>query len=100
MYKGVEPILVTRPKTVVLPKVKPIVTKGVHVDVKVRYSEPKLKQQNGNIVKGFPKDWSRGIHSVNIIPRPNSPCCTYCHQIGHKINECPFIEYNVKQGFG
>jgi hypothetical protein len=23
----------------------------------------------------------------------------YCHQIGHQINECPFIEDNVKQGF-
>jgi hypothetical protein len=34
MYKGVEPILVARPKTVVLPKVKPIVTKGVHVVLK------------------------------------------------------------------
>jgi hypothetical protein len=36
---------------------------------------------------------------VNRVPKPNLPCCTYCHQIGHQINECPFIENNVKQGF-
>jgi hypothetical protein len=36
---------------------------------------------------------------VNRVPRPNSPHCTYYSQIGHQINECPFIEYNVRQGF-
>ncbi len=36
---------------------------------------------------------------MNIIPRPNPPHWTYCHQIGYQINECPFIEDNVKQGF-
>ncbi len=36
---------------------------------------------------------------MNKVPRPKFPCCTYCHQIGHQINECPFIENNVKQGF-
>jgi hypothetical protein len=36
---------------------------------------------------------------VNKVPKPNSPHCTYCHQIGHQINECPFIENNVRQGF-
>jgi sulfatase maturation enzyme AslB (radical SAM superfamily) len=36
---------------------------------------------------------------VNKVPRPNSPRCTYCHQIGHQITECPFIEDNVRQGF-
>ncbi len=36
---------------------------------------------------------------MNRVPRPNSPHCTYYHQIGHQINECPFIEDNVKQGF-
>jgi hypothetical protein len=36
---------------------------------------------------------------VNKVPRLNFPCCTYCHQIGHQINECPFIENNVKQRF-
>jgi len=36
---------------------------------------------------------------VNRAPRPNSPCCTYCHQIRHQINEYPFIDDNVRQGF-
>jgi len=36
---------------------------------------------------------------VNIVPRPNPPHCTYCHQIGYQINECSFIENNVRQGF-
>jgi hypothetical protein len=36
---------------------------------------------------------------VNIVPRPNPPRYTYCHQIGHHINECSFIEDNVKQRF-
>ncbi len=36
---------------------------------------------------------------MNKVPRPNSPCCTYYHRIRHQINECPFIEDNVKQGF-
>jgi len=70
------------------------------VVVKMRYSELRFNQQNKSIVKGVPRDiWSRGIHSVNRIPRPNSLRCTYCHQIGHQINECPFIEDNVRQGF-
>jgi hypothetical protein len=73
--------------------------KGVHVAVRVKYNEPIFNQQNGIIVRGVPRDWSRRIHSVNKVPRPNSPCCTYCHQIGHQINECPFIEDNVRKGF-
>jgi hypothetical protein len=36
---------------------------------------------------------------VKKVPRPNSPCCTYYHQIGYQINECPFIENNVRQRF-
>jgi len=36
---------------------------------------------------------------VNKVIGPNSPRCTYCHAIGHEINECPFIEDNVRQGF-
>jgi len=38
------------------------------------------------------------MHNVNRVPRPKFSRCTYCHQIGHQINECPFIKYNVKQG--
>jgi hypothetical protein len=67
--------------------------------IRVNYNEPKVNQQNGSINRGVPRDWSRGIHSVNGVPRPNSPGCTYYPQIGHQINECPFIENNVKQGF-
>ncbi len=36
---------------------------------------------------------------MNKIMGPNFPHCTYCHEIGHQINECPFIEDNVKKGF-
>jgi hypothetical protein len=51
--------------------------------VRIRYNELKVNQQNGNIMRGVPKDWSKGIHSVNIVARLNFPRCTYCHQIGH-----------------
>ncbi len=51
--------------------------------IKVRYNEPKVNQQIGNIVSVVPTDWNRGIHSVNKVPRLNSPRCAYCHQIGH-----------------
>jgi len=47
--------------------------------IRVRYNEPKLNQQNGNIVKGVPRDWNKRIHSVNKVPKPNPPCCTHCH---------------------
>jgi hypothetical protein len=67
--------------------------------IKVRYNELIINQQNGSINSGVPRDWSRRIHSVNRVPRPNSPHCTYRHQIGNQINECPFIEDNVRQGF-
>jgi hypothetical protein len=99
MSKGVESVLVTRQETIVLPRAKPIVAEGVHVAVKVRYSKLKLSQQNGSIVRGVLRDWSRGIHGVNRVPRPNFLCSTYYHQIGYQINECPFIENNVRQGF-
>jgi thioredoxin-related protein len=36
---------------------------------------------------------------MNKVPKPNSPRCTYCHQIKHQVNECPFIEDNVRQVF-
>jgi hypothetical protein len=65
----------------------------------MRYNEPIVNQQNGSIINGVLKDWSRRIHSVNKVPRPNSPHCTYYHHIGHYINECPFIEENERQGF-
>jgi hypothetical protein len=67
--------------------------------IKMKYTKPLFNQQNGKIVKGVPRDWNKRIHRVNKVPRPNSPHCTYCHQIGHKMNECPFIEDNGRQGF-
>jgi len=67
--------------------------------IKVRCSEPIVNQHNGSTNSGVPRFWSRGIHSINKVPRPNSPHCTYCHQNKHQINECPFIEDNVRQGF-
>jgi hypothetical protein len=66
------------------------------VAIRVKYSELRFNQQNGSIVGGIPRDWSKGIHNVNRAPRPNSPRCTYCHQIRHQINECPFIDNNVR----
>ncbi len=83
MSRGVESILITRQKTIFLPKAELIIAEGALVGVKVRYNEPKLNQHNGSIIRGIPRDWSRKIHNVNIVPRPNPPQCTYCHQIGH-----------------
>jgi hypothetical protein len=51
--------------------------------IKMKYSEPIFNQHNGRIVKGVPRDWNKRIHNVNKVPRPNSPRCTYCHQIRH-----------------
>ncbi len=67
--------------------------------IRVKYNEPKFDQHNGRIIRGVPKDWTKITHNVNRVPRPNFPCYIYCHQIGHEINECPFIEDNAKQGF-
>jgi hypothetical protein len=76
-----------------------IITKGVHVAVRVRYSEPNFNQQNKSIVRGVLRDWSRGIHSVNKVPKLNFPHCTNYNKIGHQINECPFIKNNMRQRF-
>ncbi len=99
MSKRVEPVLVTKQETIVLPRTEPIVAKHVHVATRVRYNEPKLNQHNGSIVREVPRDWSKGIHNVNKVPKPNYPRCTYCHHIEHQINECSFIEDNVTQRF-
>jgi hypothetical protein len=85
-------VFVTKQEIVVLPRVEPIILEGVPMVVIMRYNEPKVNQQNGSIISGVPRDWCRKIHSVNKVPRPNFSHCTYCHQIGHQINECPFIE--------
>jgi hypothetical protein len=44
MSRAIESILVIKQETVVLPRVKPIVAKGVSMAIKVRYSEPILNQ--------------------------------------------------------
>jgi hypothetical protein len=44
MFKGVEPIFVIKQKIVILLKIAPTITQGVHVAIKVRYSEPQLNQ--------------------------------------------------------
>ncbi len=99
MSKRVEPVLVTKQETIFLLRAKPIVIEGVLVVVKIKYSEPRLNQHSGSIIRRFPRDWSRRIHSVNKVPRPNPPRNIYYHQIGHRIHECPFVEDNVRQGF-
>jgi hypothetical protein len=77
MSKGVELVFVTSQEIIVLPKAKPIVTEGVPMVVRVKYSEPTLNQHNESIVRGVPRDWNRGIHNVNKVPRPKPPRCTY-----------------------
>jgi hypothetical protein len=79
MSKRVEPVFVIRQKTIVLPKVEPIVIEHVHVAIRVRYNEPIFNQQNGSIIRIVPRDWSRRIDNVNRVPKPNYPHCTYCH---------------------
>jgi len=39
-----------------LPKVEPIIAKGVHVVVKVRYNELIVNEKNGSIISGVPRD--------------------------------------------
>ncbi len=56
MSKGVESILVIRQKTIVLLRTKPTMAQGVHVAIKVKYGEPRLNQQNGNIVRKVSRD--------------------------------------------
>jgi hypothetical protein len=79
MSRIVELILVIIQKNIILPQVESTMVKCIHVAIRVRYSELICNQQNGSIVKGVPRDWSRRIHSVNKVPRLNFPCCTYCH---------------------
>jgi hypothetical protein len=50
MSRGVESIFVTR-QDVVLLRAEPIVAKSVFMAVRIRYSEPRLNQQSGSIVR-------------------------------------------------
>jgi hypothetical protein len=99
MSRGVDPVFVTKQEIVILPRAKPIIAQDVPMVVKIRYSEPRLNQQSGNIVRGDLRDWNKRICNVNRVPRPNPQRCTYYHQIGHKSNECPFIENSARQRF-
>jgi len=73
MSKQVEPILAIKEKTIILPRAGPTIVEGILVPVRIRYNEPRFNQQSGSIVRGVPRYWSRGIHCVNRIPRPNPP---------------------------
>jgi len=77
--KGVDLIFITRQEIISLPRIELIVAENVPMVVRVKYNEPKVNQQNGSIMNGVPRDWSRRIHIVNKVPRQNSPRCTYCH---------------------
>jgi hypothetical protein len=56
MSRGVELVFVTRQEIIILPKVEPLVAKGAHVVVRVRYNEPRLNWQNGSNIKGVSRD--------------------------------------------
>ncbi len=50
MSIGVELVLVIRLNFLVLPKVELTLTEGVHVALRMKYSEPNFNQLNGSIV--------------------------------------------------
>ncbi len=41
MSRGIERVLITKQEIVILPKIEPIITQGVHVVIIIRYSEPR-----------------------------------------------------------
>jgi len=59
MFKGVELVFITKQEIVVLLRTKPIIAQGIPLAIKVRYSEPRINQQSGNIVKGVSRDWNK-----------------------------------------
>jgi hypothetical protein len=73
LSKQVELVLVIRKIYIILPRVKPTIGEGIIAVIKIRYNEPRFNQQSVRIVRRVLRDWSRRIHSVNIIPRPNPP---------------------------
>ncbi len=42
MSRGIERVLIIKQEIVILPKVEPIIAKGVPMVIKIKYSEPKL----------------------------------------------------------
>jgi len=59
MFKGVELVFITKQEIVILLRTKPIIAQGIPLVIKVRYSEPRINQQSGNIVKGVSRDWNK-----------------------------------------
>jgi hypothetical protein len=53
--RRVEPIFITRQENVILLKAKPTIAKGVLMVVRVKYNEPRVNHQDGNIVNGVPR---------------------------------------------
>jgi len=49
-------ILVAKHEIIILLKVEPTIAQGVPMAIKIRYSEPRLNQQGGNIVRGVSRD--------------------------------------------
>jgi hypothetical protein len=78
MFRGVEPVLITKQKIVMLSRAKPTVIEGVHVAIRVGYN-PYLISRVEALLEESQGIKSRGIHSVNKVPRPNPPHYTYFH---------------------
>lgn len=76
VYQGVESIHIYIPKIMPLPRVKPTITKVVIVAFRMRCNEPKLiRFIQGAVGKGE-KVWTKGVHMVKKIPKPNLVWCT------------------------
>lgn len=76
VYQGVESIHIYVPKIMPLPIVKPTITKVALVAFRMKYNECKLiRFIKGDVGKGE-KVWTKGIHRVKKIPRPNLVWCT------------------------
>jgi hypothetical protein len=76
VYQRVESIHIYVPKIMLLPRVKPTITKVVLVAFRMRCNEPKLiRFIQGAVGKGE-KVWTKGVHMVKKIPKPNLVWCT------------------------
>ncbi len=76
VYQGVESIHIYVPKIKPLPIVKPTITKVALVAFRMRYNERKLIRFIKGVVGKGEKVWTKGIHKVKKIPRPNLVWCT------------------------
>ncbi len=76
VYQGVESIHIYIPKIMPLPRIKPTITKIALVAFRMRCNEPKLiRFIQGAVGKGE-KVWTKGVHMVKKIPKPNLVWCT------------------------